>query len=191
MIAPAPPPAAAPAAVDQPADVVVVSRDTRSEVLASRDTPLPLIRAGRTEDALLRQAVFLTSTLLVVRPASGAGGEVLRWTYQPYLQRQLCLTSITGQFACAEAVVEPLTDRAAGETPLAATPAAEPGPAAPAPNPAPNPVADAARLALVAPLRAGADALFDADRRLKVDPMLKAARVSIRRIRVPARAVRR
>jgi hypothetical protein len=172
----APAPAQTPA--DKPADVVVVSRDTQSEVLASRDTPLPLTKARRTEDALLRQAIFLTSTLTVVRPAADAGEQTLRWSYQPYLQRQLCFTSITGLFSCAGAEVEELTEKAAGEAPL---PAATGQPGA-----APNPTAEAARLATATALRTRADALFADDRRLKLDPMLKAAGVSVQRAHAAA-----
>jgi hypothetical protein len=172
---PADPPAVvAPAPADKPPDVVVVSRDTRSQVLASKDTPLALVKAGRAEDALLRQAIFLTSTLTVVRPAAGASGETLRWTYAPYLQRQLCLTSITGQFSCAEANVEDLAEKATGETPLAPTPLGQTAPD-------PNPAAEGVRVALATALRTRAPALFEDDRRLKIDPLLKAAGVFIRR----------
>jgi hypothetical protein len=183
LAAEAPPVVAATAPADKAADVVVVSRDTRSDVLASRDTPLPLIKGRRTEDALFRQTLFLTGALTGVRPASGAGEAVLRWTYAPYLQRQLCFTSITGQFSCAVAEVEDLTQKAAGEAPLVATP----GQTAPAPNPA----AEAVRSAIAADLRGRADALFDDDRRLKLDPMLKAAGVSLRRTQASAGPVRR
>jgi hypothetical protein len=179
MVAAEPPAVVAPAAVDKPPDVMVVSRDTRSDVLASADTPLPLIKAGRTEDGLLRQAIFLTSTLTVVRPAAGAGQETLRWSYQPYLQRQLCFTSITGQFSCAAAELEELPAKADGEAP------ATPDQATPAKSPA----AEDARTALVTDLRTRADALFENDRRLVLSPMLKAAGVRVRRIRVSAGSV--
>ena len=178
MLAADPPAAIATAAVDKPADVAVVSRDTRSDVLVGTDTPLPLIKAGRTEDALLRQAIFLTSTLTVVRPAAGLGGEILRWSYQPYLQRQLCFTSITGQFSCATAELEELTEKAEGETPVAGTPG-------------PNPAAEDARATIATALRARADALFEDDRQLKLRPMLKAAGVSVRRIASSAGLARR
>jgi hypothetical protein len=184
MFAADPPAISVAAPAEKPADVVVVSRATGSEVLASRDTPLPLIKAGRTEEALLRQAVFLTRNLSAVRPAAGDGGETLRWTYQAYLQRQLCFTSITGLFSCAAAEVEELPEKAAGETPLAATP---PTPDAPGPNPA----AEAARLSLAGALRTRATDLFAADRRLKLDPTLKAAGVSIRRPQAAAHRARR
>jgi hypothetical protein len=183
MLAADPPPVIATAPVDKPADVVVVSRETRSDVLVSKDTPLPLIKAGKTEDALLRQAIFLTSTLTVVRPAAEAGEDILRWTYQTYLQRQLCFTSITGLFSCAAGESEELTEKAVGEVPLAATP----GQAAPGPNPA----AEEARIAVATAVRTRGDALFVDDRRLKLSPMLKAAGVSIRRPPVSAGSVRR
>ena len=175
-------PAAAP--VPKPPVVVVVSRDTRSDVLASLDTPLPLIKAGRTEDAMLRQAVFLTSALTVVRPAAGAPGEeTLRWTFTPYLQRQLCFTSITGQFACAAAETEELAGKAEGEAPFV-----EPPQGAPV---APDPLAETARNNASAALRGRADGLFDDDRRLKLDPMIKAAGVSVRRVPISGSPVRR
>lgn len=183
LVADPPPAVAAAAPVDKPPQVVVVRRDTRSDVLASRDTPLALTKAHKTEDALLRQAIFLTSTLTVVRPATGPGEEVLRWTYAPYLQRQLCFTSITGLFSCAAAEVDELTEKAAGEAPLAATP----GEAAAGPNPA----AEGVRVAVTTALRTKAAALFDDDRRLKLGPMLKAAGVSIRRTPLSAPSVRR
>ena len=178
MLAADPPGAIATAPAAKAPDVVVVRRDTRSDVLAGRDTPLALIKAGKTEDATLRQAIFLTSTLTVVRPALGGGEETLRWTYEAYLQRQFCLTSMTGQFSCAAAEVETLTERAAGEAPLA-------------PTPGPNPAAEAARTAVVGALRTQAAALFEDDRRLKFNPVLKAAGVSIRRAPVSVGAARR
>jgi hypothetical protein len=168
-------PAAIIAAPAAPADVVVVSRDTRSEVLISRDTALPLIKAGRTENAVLRQAIFLTSTLTVVRRAADGDNEILRWSYEPYLQHQLCFTSITGQFSCAAAEVEELMQKATGEAAIAAIA----DPAAPGPNPA----AEGARIAFETALRSRAAALFATDLRLKFRPMLKAAGVSIGRSR--------
>jgi hypothetical protein len=172
------------APVGAPADLVVVSHESHSDVVVGRDTPLPLIKARKTEDALLRQAIFLTSTFAVMRPAAGAGEEILRWTYEPYLQRQLCFTSITGQFSCAAVEVEELTEKSAGETPIAMTGGQtmpRPNPTGPNPS-APNSAAEGARVALVTALNTRSAALFDDDRRLKLDPMLKAAGVTIRRV---------
>jgi hypothetical protein len=178
MLAADPPPVIATVPVDKPPDVVVVSRDARSDILASRDTPLPLIKGRKTEGAVLRQVVFLTSTLTVVRPATGSDQQTLRWRYEPHLQRQLCFTSITGQFSCALAEVEDLPEKAEGEAALPPAPEqAAPGQVAPGPNPA----AEAVRTDVTAALRVRADALFEDDRRLKLDPMLKAAGVRVRR----------
>jgi len=180
---PADPPAviiAAPA--DKPADEVVVYRDAHSDILISTDTPLPLIKGRKTEDAVLRQVIFMTSTLVEVRPAAGAGEDVLRWTYKPYMQRQLCFTSITGLFSCAGAEVEELTENASGEAPITAAV----GQAAPGPNPA----AEAARVVFVTDLNARSAALFATDRRLKLTPMLKAAGVSLRRTPASASSIR-
>jgi len=60
-----------------------------------------------------------------------------------------------------------------------------------APAPAPSPAAEAARLAVAAGLKDRADTLFADDRRLELDPMLKAAGVWVRRSRVQARVARR
>lgn len=166
----------------KPADVVIVSRDAHSDILVSADTPLPLIKGRKTEDALLRQVIFMASTLIVVRPAAGAGGDVVRWTYQPYLQRQLCFTSITGLFSCAGVETEDLKAKAEGEAPIAA--------AAGQAAPGPNPMAEAARIIVVADLNARSAALFETDRRLNLTPMLKAAGVSIRRQPAQAASVR-
>ena len=185
-----PPPVVVNVPADKPAEVVVVSRDARSDILASRDTPLPLVKGRRAEDAVLRQVIFLTSTLTVERPASGTGEQTLRWKYEPFLQRQLCLTSITGQFSCALAEVEDLSGKATGEAliPVAPDPVVA-GQAAPIQAaPGPNPAAEGARADVTAALRNRADALFDDDRRLKLDPMLKAAGVIVRRTRVSAAA---
>ncbi len=168
-----PPVAAQPA----PPGLLVVSREARSDVVASRDTPLLLVKAAKTENALLRQAIFLTSTLTTLRPAEGQGGDILRWRYQPHVLRQVCFTSITGQFSCAAGVSEELTDESSGEAP--APP--ELGPDAPAMETG----AEAARLAITAQLTARAPSLFDEDRRLKIDPMFRAAGVTIRSVSGP------
>lgn len=162
-----------PAAVQPtPAGLVVVSREARSDVVVGKDTPLLLVKATKTENALLRQAIFLTSTVTVLRPAEGPGGDILRWTYQPHLLRQVCFTSITGQFSCAAGVSEDLTDESSGEAP--APP--ELGPDAPSIDTG----AEAARLTLTTRLSARAETLFDEDRRLKIDPMFKAAGLTVR-----------
>jgi hypothetical protein len=169
----APPPVIETAPVQAQAEFVVVSRDIRNQLVASADTPLPLIKGARTEDALLRQAIFVTSTLSVTRSIAPPNLETLRWTYEPFLQHQLCFTSMTGQFACTVAEVTALPDKSSGEAPN--TPA--PADAAAPPTSA---AAEAVHAALVQSLRTRGAALFGDGRRLRLDPMLKAAGVSVR-----------
>src|SRR5688572_14415814 len=108
MAADAPPPPAA--------EVMVVSRRDGSELVATHDLPLVLVKGARREEALVRRAVFITSAVTVTRPAAG-GPESYRWSYAGFLQRQVCFTSITGLFSCTEAQVEPLPEKAQGEAP--------------------------------------------------------------------------
>ena len=56
---------------------------------------------------------------------------------------------------------------------------------------APDPLAETARNNASAALRGRADGLFDDDRRLKLDPMIKAAGVSVRRVPISGGPVRR
>jgi hypothetical protein len=174
------PPAAPAAAIVEVAPVqaapefFVVSRDSRNTVVTAADRPLPLVKAGRTEEALLRQALFVTATTMITRPPTdGSQPDRFRWTYQGFLQRQLCFTSMTGQFACTVAEVVALPETVTGEASL------------PPPPPEGQPLvvaeAQAAQARLDETLRGRAAALFDDDRRAKVDPMLKAAGVSVRR----------
>lgn len=178
-----PPPVVETAPVQAPAEFVAVSRETRNDLVVSADTPLPLVKAGRTEDALLRQAIFMTSTLTVTRSIAPPGAETLRWSFEPFLQHQLCFTSMAGMFSCTVAEVTALPEKTSGEAPNGPPPAQGAAPEA-------NPVAEAARAAVMDSLRARGAALFADARRLKIDPMLKAAGVSLRSpaaTRAPAR----
>ncbi|WP_430418981.1 hypothetical protein [Phenylobacterium sp.] len=157
MIAAEPPPAA---------EAVVVSRRESSEVVVSRDTPLVLTKAGQREQAFVRQAIFVTTSLSLTRPGGEAPAlDSWRWAHQAFLQRQVCFSSMTGLFACAEASVQPLTDAETGEAPVSPV------------DPEAAPESEAARKRLADGLKPRATALFDADRRQHVEPMLKAAGV--------------
>jgi hypothetical protein len=160
------------APVQAVADFVVVARDIRNEVVTSADQPLPLVKAGRGEEALLRQAVFVTATTTITRPTT-PGPDTYRWTYESFLQRQVCFTSMTGLFACTAAEVAPLPDRVSGEV-LAPPPPAEGQPLV-------VQAAEAAHLKLFEGLRVKAAALFEDDRRARVDPVFRAAGVTVRR----------
>ena len=172
MQAEAPPPVVQPSApTTPPAAFVVLSRDDGSEIVTSVDVPLVLAKGGRTEDVLVRRALFITASITVVRPAGAAdaASDGYRWRYEAFLQRQICFTSMTGLFSCTLAQVESLPDKATGEAPLPAT-----GSDAPV-----FPEADAAKRRLTEGLRARAGALFEADRRANVDPVFKAAGAAV------------
>lgn len=156
------PPAAPPAEV-------IVSRREANVVAASQDVPMVLVKAGRREDAVMRRVVFAATGVTQVRPAgeTTAGRDVYRWTHQAFVQRTLCVTSITGQFLCAAPQSEPVGDGEVGSAPVDA---AQPDAFA---------EADAAAERLLARLRTRANALFDTDRRTRLDPLLKAAGVTV------------
>ena len=163
---PPPPPA--------PAEVVVSRRDG-SELIATSDTPMVLVKGPRREAGLARRAVFITTSLTVVRPAEGDGGPRYRWSYEGFVQRQMCFTSMTGLFSCTLAEVERVAEAERGEAPLAEDDA--------------FPLADAARARLAAALRARSAALFEADRRANLDPLLRASGVTVANA-APAKARR-
>ena len=168
-----PPPAAAPAA---PSAEVIVSRREANVLAASQDVPLALVKAGRREDAVMRRVVFASTEVTVARPAGEATSarDTYRWTHQAYVQRQLCVTSITGQFVCAAPQSEAVGDGEVGVAPV--------DPAAPTTFAE----ADAAADRLVARLRTRAGALFETDRKTRLEPMLKAAGVTIAPSPLPA-----
>lgn len=164
--------AAEPPAVVQPSpETVVVSRSESTQIVASSDQPFVLTKGPQREQALVRQAIFITSSLSVTRPATeGLVTESYRWTHQAFLQRQVCFSSISGLFACTEPVVQALPDAERGDAPV---PLTEPDAA---------PLSEAARRRLADNLKPRASALFDADRRRHVEPMFKAAGVIAARL---------
>lgn len=154
----------------EPAAVVVLSRQEVSEVAASSDLPRRLVKGAQAEQALVRQAVFVSGSVSVIRPATDPEAPpAYAWTYQGFVQRQVCFTSISGLFACSEPEVEKLPDAARGEAPL--------GPG----EPPAFPLAETARTGLTTSLKARASALFEADRRARIDPLFRAAGVTVQR----------
>ncbi|MCR5880613.1 hypothetical protein [Phenylobacterium sp. J367] len=155
---------------EPPPAVVVLSREEVSEVVASVDLPRRLVKGGQVEQALVRQAVFVTGAVTVTRPAAEPeAAPTYGWSLQAFVQRQVCVHSITGLFACSDPEVEKLPDAAKGEAPL--------GPG----EPPLFPLAEAAREALTAGLKARANAVFEADRRARIDPLFRAAGVTAQR----------
>lgn len=155
------PPVAAPAAQE-----VVLARRDGNEVVATQDLPLVLVKAGRREDALVRQALFIAASVtLASQPTMSPPVVSYRWTHQAYLQRQVCFTSISGLFSCTDAQAEPLSDKASGVAPA--------GDALDA-----FPLADADLKRLTDQLRQRSATVFRADRRANIDPVFKAAGVA-------------
>ena len=161
-----PPPVGAPAA---PPAEVIVSRRQANVVAASQDVPMVLLKGGRREDAIMRRVVFAATGVTRVRPPgeATAGRDDYRWTHQAFVQRTLCVTSITGQFLCAAPQSEPVGDGEVGSAPVDPV------------KPETFAEADAAAERLLARLRMRAAGLFETDRRTRLEPMLKAAGVSV------------
>ncbi|WP_374468370.1 hypothetical protein [Phenylobacterium sp.] len=151
----------------EPPGVVVIRRQEVSEVVAASDLPRRLVKGPQAEQALIRQALFVSGAVRVTRPAADPEAPLAyAWSFQGFVQRQVCFTSITGLFACSEPQVEKLPDAAEGDAPL--------GPG----EPPAFPLAEAAKAQLAAALKARAPAVFDADRRARIEPLFRAAGVS-------------
>jgi hypothetical protein len=147
-------------------EAMIVSSQDASVVVTGQDTPLVLVKGPRREQAMLRHAVFLTRQVSVMRPVgeATAAKDRYRWTFKGYLQRQVCFTSLTGLFACTAGETAPLAEAETGEAALEAGTAG-------------FPLADAAQARVSAGLAARAQAVFEADRRMHFDAVLKAAGV--------------
>jgi hypothetical protein len=159
----------APPATPAAAAEVVVARSDHSAVVTSLDLPLSLTKAGRKEELTVRRALFVTAQVLQVRPAEGGAdghADRYRWKLSGYLQRQYCLRSLTGVFACGEPQITALPDKAEGEAPVTAVAGDFPR-------------AIVAEADLSSSLNTRADALFAADRAAVVDPLLRAAGVKV------------
>jgi hypothetical protein len=157
-------PAATPPA--PPADVVVIARSDHTTTAASLDLPLTLVKAGRREEMVVRRVLFVNASVTQVRPAAGTagdGGDSYRWTLAGFLEREYCVRSLTGVFACTTPQTSPLPDKAQGEAPLAAAGDFK--------------LAVLAEGELSATLAARSDEIFAADRLAEVDPFIKAAGV--------------
>jgi hypothetical protein len=164
-----------PPASPPPAEVVV-ARSNHTTVAASLDLPLSLVKGGRREDMVVRRVLFVNAALTQVRPAAGTPDRY-RWTLAGFLERQYCVRSLTGVFACTTPEAAPLADKAEGEAPLAA--------------PGDFSLAVAAEGLLSSTLAARSDEIFAADRQATVDPLLKAAGVKIGGVTIPKAAPRR
>jgi hypothetical protein len=169
----APPPAA-----PQAADFVVVSRIDNTQTVETGDTQLLLTKGKQVEHALVRRFIFITATLRTTEPAVTPEGtapapQSCRFAYRSFLQRQICFTSMSGLTSCTQPEINPLPDQTEGDAPAPAN--AQPGFCSDVFRPATT-----ARVRLSSSLLSNAKALFAADQASKVDPMFKAAGVSVK-----------
>ena len=159
------------------ADTVELSRIDNTQAVEVGDLRLVLSRNKREEHALVRRMIFIAASLRLTEPAAWAGGgpapQTCRFEYKSFLQRQQCFVSLSGVMACTEAEVTPLPDEAHGDAPAPAD--APTGFCNDVFRPAVN-----ARVRLTALLRDRAAALFAADQKDKVEPLFKAAGVTVK-----------
>jgi hypothetical protein len=155
-----------------PAAVHVLHTEAHFVTAAARDTPLVLTRAHRMENAVVRHQVYIESTV-EVRAPDNASAECV-WTLSSHLQRQICFTSMTGLFACADIALADQADSQNGHSQLTSSDDVT--------------ACGLANLALVDAenklsqvLGATSQARFDADLKLKVTPMLVRAGAAVKR----------
>ena len=161
----------------------VVSRVDNTQTVETGDMRLVLTKGAREEHALVRRFIFVTATLRLTEPATPPEGDAApvqtcRFAYRAFLQRQICFTSMSGLSSCTQPEIEPLPDEASGEAPAPAN--AQAGFC----NDVFRPAATV-RVRLSSSLLSNAKALFAADQKGKVEPMLKAAGVTARIDDVP------
>jgi hypothetical protein len=158
-----------------PAAEVVVARSDHTTVAASLDLPLSLVKAGRREEMVVRRVLFVNASVTQVKPADG-GPDRYRWKLAGFLQRVYCVRSLSGVFACSTPKNMALPESAEGEAPLTATGDFR--------------LAVQAEGVLSSTLAARSEEIFSADRQMAVDPLLKAAGVTVPKA-VPRRSAGR
>jgi hypothetical protein len=167
----------APGPPDTQTDTVVLSTTNNSQPVGASDLRLVLSKAGREEHAIIRRLIFITTSLRLTEPAAWAGEgpapQTCRFEFKSFLQRQQCFVSISGVLACTQAEVTPLTEETHGDAPAPAN--AQVGFC----NDVFRPVVNA-RVRLSGTLRDRAAELFEADEAAKVDPVFKAAGLTVR-----------
>ena len=153
-----------PPAAPAPAAEMVLARSDHTTVAASLDLPLSLVKAGRREELMVRRVLFVNAVVTQVRPTAG-GPDLYRWTLAGFLEREYCVRSLTGAFACTTPETAALPDKAEGDAALAAAGGYT--------------LAVQAVGALSSTLAARSDEIFAADRQAAVDPFLKASGIKV------------
>ena len=172
-----PPPPAQPAPLlDTNSNTVVRSRTDNTQAVQSDDLRLVLTKAKREEHALVRRLMFIMAALRLTEPAAWAGDgpapQTCHWEYRSFLQRQQCFVSVSGVLACTQPEVTPRPDEAHGDAPAPA--GAQVGFCNDLFRPAVT-----ARVRLSTLLHERSADLFAADQKAKVDPVFKAAGLTV------------
>lgn len=142
--------------------------------IAQKARPLTLTKSGRTENAVVRQQIFLRT---IVKPGAvpivpdGVTVSAIpcAWTIESYLQREICFYSMTGLLACTDTNTEPLR-------------ATETGQVDQAPDAACDVIAKPVELAearVIDALEQIKAQMFDEDYRLIVKPQLVASGATV------------
>lgn len=155
-----------------PAAVQVLRSEARFVTAAVRDIPLVLTKAGRVENALARYQIYV-KTQVQASATEGAPPECA-WILTTHIQRQLCFTSMTGQFACTEAQLADQADKQDGRTQLTSTAELEACGLA-------HPLVQQAEKQLAQAVGATAIARFDADLKLNLTPVLSRTGAVVKR----------
>jgi hypothetical protein len=155
-----------------PAAIHVLRTEAHFVTAATHDTPLILTKAHRVENALVRHQLYISSQIQVLAPENALPECV--WTLSSHLQRQICFTSMTGQFACADIALADQADSQNGRSQLTSSDdVAACGLA--------NPALVDAESKLSQVLGATSQTRFDADLKFKVTPMLVRAGATVKR----------
>jgi hypothetical protein len=88
--------------------------------IAQKARPLTLTKGGRTENAVVRQQIFLRTTVKpgavpIVPDGVTVSAIPCAWTIESYLQREICFYSMTGLLACTDTNTEPLRATETGQ----------------------------------------------------------------------------
>jgi hypothetical protein len=166
-----------PAAMAAPPPASTVKGASATLTIAYDDLQLTLSKARRAESATVRYQLFLKLDVDRKLP-DGADQRSIQcgWRVRAFLQRTICVSSMTGLLGCVDPETEEMAEAETG----AADQGLDPAASACDLNFAP---AREARDRMSANLKASAAARFEGDYRLKVEPLLLASGVKIKRLK--------
>lgn len=172
-----PPPTAPPAAMAPLPPASTVKGASATLTLAYDDLQLTLTKARRAESATVRYQLFLKLDVDRKLP-DGADQRSIQcgWRLRAFLQRTICFSSMTGLLGCVDPETEEITEAETGAADQGQDPAASTCDLN-------FPPAREARDRMTTALKAAAPARFEEDYRLKVEPLLLASGVKIKRLK--------